>query len=273
MQSLSPVSGGSADPVRVYQLQRPIIVDGKYNMTLTRGRGSADGEIWVDEWNQTEIKAMFTLYPESVRRGTGYFACAYDETYLYVMWDFVSCKTKLDTQINRANLCVGASYLNRSRPNNDYDFMFSIEWWGKDLQRFTAFVWSYYSGAWNSGSGFSSGDRKIFFASDLGKSPNSLEQHLVFEAKIPLFYAVRGTSSSLGIRAGLSELNLAKEQIIVSYPNDSSVQVPNQWAELKLMTTAIPELLSVARALTAAMVLLPILLRKRRHTTRIQTNS
>jgi len=252
---LKSVSCGSVEPVRAYQVQRPIVIDGKYNMTLIKGKDHNGNGIWIDEWNQTETKMMFTLYPESMRPGTGYFPCAYDETHLYVLWDFVSCKTKLDTQRNSATVCVGTSYQNRTRPDNSYDFMFIVEWFGKGPYegRLVGFIWFHSGDAWHSGDGISSGDRGFFFASDLGKSPHSSEQHLVFEAKIPLFYAVRGAGPSLGIRTGISELNLAKEYIVVSYPNDSSVQVPNQWADLKLVTVAIPEFSS--EVLISAIVL------------------
>jgi len=259
---LKPTSASSAEPVQAYQLQRPIVIDGKYNMTLTKGKGRNGNDILTDEWNQTQTKMMFTLYPESVRDGTGYFACAYGETYLYVLWDFVSCKTKLDTQRNSATVCVGRSYQNRTRPDNDYDFMFSVDWDGKVYRRLIGWVYEYYGGAWHSPSPISSGTYGIFYASDLGKSPYSSEQHLVFEAKIPLSLAVRGVGSSLGIRIGMSELSLAKEYIVLSYPNDSSVQVPNQWADLKLMIIAIPEFPHIVSALTISIVLISILLRK-----------
>ena len=266
ISALKSVSCGSVEPVQAYQVQRPIVVDGKYNMTLTKGKDHNGNDIWVDEWNQTEIKMMFTLYPESVRDGTGYFACAYDETYLYVLWDFVSCKTKLDTQRNKATICVGTSYQNRTRPDNDYDFLFSVEWHGKGPYegRLVGFIWTYQPGAWHSGSAISSGAQRIFFASDLGKSPHSSEQHLIFEAKIPLSLAVKKAGSSLGILTGLMELNLAKEQIIVHYPNDSSVQVPNQWAEFKLMTIPIPEFSNVAFLLAASIALVSMFLFARR---------
>lgn len=261
---IRPSSASLPEPVRAYALQRSISLDGRYNMTLTKGKDTVGNGIWIDEWNQTQIKMMFTLYPESMRAGTGYFACAYDETYLYVLWDFVSCKTKLDTQRNRAGICVGTSYQNRTRPDNSYDFMFSAEWFGKGPYegRLVGFIWSYWGDAWHSGDGISSGDRGFFFASDLGKSPYSSEQHLVFEAKIPLSLVVRDAGSSLGIHMGMSELNLAKEYIVLSYPNDSSVQVPNQWADLKLMTIPIPEFSRVTLLLTALITLVPAVLRR-----------
>jgi hypothetical protein len=243
-------------------------------MTLTKGNDDAGREVWIDEWNQTEIKMMFTLRPESVRDGKGYFACAYDNASLYLLWDFVSCNTKLNTQRNKAYVCVGTSHHNRTTPDNSYDFMFSAEWYGKGPYegRLVGFVWTYQPGAWHSGSPISSGENGIFFASDLGKSPHSSEQHLIFEAKIPLSLSVKMAASTVGILAGMSELNLAKEFIVVHYPNDSSVQVPNQWADLRLMAIPIPEFSNMASLLAESIALIPILFRRPGNHRRLKYN-
>jgi len=269
VQSLVAISGSLPEQVLAYQLQRPIVIDGKYNMTLTKAIDSAGREIWIDEWNQTKTYAMFTLYPESVRNGTGHFACAYDKDHLYVLWDFISCKTKLNFN-NFANIRIGLFHHNRTTPNNNYDFAFSMSWVPIVSSSLMGHIGTWTGDAWKFHHIYQ-GERLIYFASDLGTSSNSLAEHLIFEAKIPLSeIRIKDTTLPIGICAFMGEWISMKEEIALSYPYDTDGRVPNRWADLKLMTIPIPEFSNVSFLLAASIALIPILLRRSRNLQRFK---
>ena len=256
-QQVFCLASNPLEAIEAYPLQHPIVIDGKYNMTLIKGAGN----IMVDEWNQTRMKPMYTLYPESVRNGTGFIGLAYDKDNYYVLWDFTSCKTKLSIN-NGAVIVIGQSHHNRTSPSSD-DFSLSLNWVPTISNNLIANVMRWTGNAWQ-GSHMTQGYQGIYFASDLGPSPNSPEPHLIFEAKIPLSMIVKNTASPIGMCAFMTEWISMKERIALSYPYDTDSRVPNKWADLKIMSVPIPEFPN-PNAVTLATSLSSIFLKRRRH--------
>jgi len=212
--------------VTIPVLTKPLTLDGKWTSS--------------DEWSDAV----------EITTPGGFFRLKQNQTYLYVLFDYVNCKTLVNYDV--AWVYVDTRLNGGASPQPD-DYAFSFQWSSPTQSTLVTQA--------GTGSGWASASVPKFAAAsstDSTNDPYSSSPHVIYEFQIPLSIIPQGRTY-VAIRLAMQDGSRGTWMV---YPKNSFRSSPSQWGTMQLGSLPIPEFPAILPALALGLILPLYLLRK-----------